>query len=172
MDNATAIELDQPEAALGIFRGLAEQSDFPHRHFAREQSATILWRLGQHEEAEKQYRKLIEEMDQPEAAYARARFVVRLAEIILGPNFTGKVDGKLEQQLEKAEEVFELNADLYMVGKVSQVKAALSTRSGDWDKAEEQSARGRRLTRAYASQGITETSMFSSGMPTFAGSSN
>jgi hypothetical protein len=51
MADVASIESTQPEVALGAFRNLAEQASFPYRHFAREQCAVILWRLGRRDEA-------------------------------------------------------------------------------------------------------------------------
>jgi hypothetical protein len=124
MADAARLESWQPEAALGRFRSLAGEAGFPYRHFAREQCAVILWRLGRRDEALRTlriHRQLVYEESGPEPAYARARrSILRLAEAMS----SGRAEGS-DEQLGEAERICERNGDLIMVAKVNRLKARL-----------------------------------------------
>ena len=133
MTDAARLESWQPEAALGRFRSLAGEAGFPYRHFAREQCAVILWRLGRRDEALRTlrtHRQLVYEESGPEPAYARARRgILRLVDAV----GSGRAEGSGEQlaaQLGEAERICERNGDLIMVAKVNRLKAGLYAQEG------------------------------------------
>lgn len=131
MADAARIESTQPEAALGVFRNLAEQASFPYRHFAREQCAVILWKLGRRDEALRTlrtHRQLVYEESEPEPAYAPARRgILRLVDAV-GSGRAEESDEQLAEQLGEAERLCERNGDLIMVARVSRLRARLRSR--------------------------------------------
>jgi hypothetical protein len=131
MADVASIESTQPEVALGAFRSLAEQASFPYRHFAREQCAVILWKLGRRDEALwilRRDRQLIGDAGEPDPTYARAcHIILRMADAV-GPNRERGFDEQVVQRLEEARTICERHGDLIMVAKVNRLKARFRSR--------------------------------------------
>ncbi|HEX7259370.1 MAG TPA: hypothetical protein VF272_00370 [Candidatus Saccharimonadia bacterium] len=146
-DNAVAMQSTQPEAAASIFGSIGENVEGPLGQAAREQLISTLCALGRSDQALRASAKLMQEIrDNSKQSYFWARVAVRWAELSIA---NGR-ESDASQVLEQAERIFELNGDYHYVGKVAELKAAISTAKGDYDKADIQAKRGQRLTVTHA----------------------
>lgn len=132
MADVAGIESTQPEVALGAFRNLAEQASFPYRHFAREQCAVNLWKLGRRDEALRtlrRHRQLIGDVGEPGPDYVRARVILSMAQAAVDTGHDEMGSGEqLAQQIEEARRIFERHGDLIRDAKIHRLKARLRSR--------------------------------------------
>lgn len=152
-DQAVTLLQTQPEAACSIFRSLAGTDDESIGYAAGEQYINALWALGRLDEVEKEAERLMKQIQKnPDQSYLWARVTLRWAEA----KVAGGQEDKAAKELEKAQHIFEINADYYNVGKIEQLKGAISAAKGDFGKAQKQLMLGRRLTSVHLSTIIPE----------------
>ncbi len=151
MAGAARMQYTRPEAALDRFRSLAGEAGFPYRDFAREQCAVILWRLGRRDEALRTLRthgQPAGARSEPAPDYARARAILRMAQVAVDTGHELGSGERLAQQLERARRTFERHGDLIRDAKAHRLKAGLRSR---WE-------RGKAF-RGFATQPVRSVGM-------------
>lgn len=165
----------EPGVATSHFRRIShdDTAGTMFQRAATEQLINCYWKQGRIDLVEAECRRLMGELKHiPEASVLWARTAVRLAEVMI-------MDGResepeVMETLERAERIFEANADFHFVGKILEYKSTITAET-DYTQAERQLALGTTLASVHLTSVIPDSARTAPGVTpelAFAGNSS